>query len=81
MRVWSEGHERRDACPNCGFSPEQARAEVERQSLVAALLRERAGLEQKGDTDGVAAVDAQLRHYGHEAEPAPQTKRLRGRAA
>lgn len=33
--------------------------------MIAALLRERAGLEQQGKADRVAEVDAQLEHYGY----------------
>ena len=42
-------------------------AEAERQAHVGALLEERAGLVARGDRgEDVAAVDAQLAHYGYE---------------
>jgi hypothetical protein len=41
------------------------RTEAERQALIAALLEERIGLERRGLTDRVAAVDEALAHHGY----------------
>lgn len=38
--------------------------------MVAALLRERAGLEAQGKADRIEQVDEQLKHYGHAPEGA-----------
>lgn len=42
--------------------------------MIAALLRERAGLEVAGKTDRVAQVDEQLEHYGYEGDQADPRK-------
>ncbi len=48
----------------------------ERKQMIATLLRERAGYEARGDKGGVAAVDAELARYGHEAAaPAKKAER------
>lgn len=41
---------------------------VTENSMIAALLREREGYAQRRLDDRVAAVDAQLKHYGYEGE-------------
>jgi hypothetical protein len=41
-------------------------AEAERRAHVGALLEERAGLVARGEPGDVAALDAQLAHYGYE---------------
>lgn len=75
MKVWSEGQPDQAACPNCGYSAEQARDEHRRRDHVAALLVERAGYEQHGRADRVAEVDKQLAYYGYEAGPAAKKRR------
>ena len=44
-------------------------ADEDRTAYIAALIREREGYERYGNTDGVAAVDAELRRLGALAEP------------
>lgn len=39
----------------------------QRQALIAAYIRERAGYAQRGLTDKVAAIDTRLRELGDEA--------------
>jgi hypothetical protein len=39
-----------------------------KKAYIAALLRERAGYEQRGLTDRVADVDAELARHGHEED-------------
>lgn len=41
---------------------------LEATSIIATLLRERAGYLARGLTDRVTQVDAQLAHYGHQVE-------------
>lgn len=53
--------------------------ETEKAEKIAALLREKAGYEQRGLTDRVAAVDAELRAIG--AEAAPPAKRATKRTS
>ena len=55
----------------------------QRQAHITALLEERNGYEQRGDTDKVAQVNAELRAMGHEATtPAARAeKRPRQRKA
>lgn len=50
--------------------------EQERADHIKALLRERAQAEAAGRSDVVAAVDEQLRIYGHEAK-APARRAVR----
>jgi len=38
-----------------------------KEDIIAALIRERAGYEAQGNEEGVAAVDAELRAFGHKA--------------
>lgn len=45
----------------------------ERAATIAALIREKAGYEARGDKDGIAAVDAELERIG--ANAAPSAKR------
>ncbi|MFF8910169.1 hypothetical protein [Streptomyces olivaceoviridis] len=45
------------------------------ENMIAALLRERDGYEQRGLTDRVAEVDAQLEHYGYDDEDGPKGRR------
>lgn len=39
------------------------------QAYIAALLRERAGLEIREDAEALAAVDAELARVGHRGKP------------
>jgi hypothetical protein len=64
MRAWSEGQADPTACPNCGWTSEQQRAEQKRQELVAALLEERRGTR---DAAHRKAIDEQLAYHGHKA--------------
>jgi hypothetical protein len=41
-------------------------------SMIAALLRERAGYKARGNEDRVRQVDEQLAHYGHTQEQADE---------
>ena len=40
-------------------------AEAQKQAYVEALVRERAGCEAREDSEGLAAVDAELKRCGH----------------
>jgi hypothetical protein len=53
------------------------------ERMIAALLRERAGLAGQGKTDRVAQVDEQLKFYGYESEEKPDPKKQapQGRSA
>ncbi len=51
------------------------------ENMIAALKRERAVYVSRGDTDRVAQVDEQLKHYGHEPEKAAEAEAPAGRTA
>lgn len=53
------------------------------EKMIAALLRERAGLEAFSKTDRVAQVDEQLAHYGYTPEEKPEARKQapQGRSA
>lgn len=55
----------------------------ENDRLIAALLRERSGLEAFGKTDRVAQIDEQLAHYGYKPEEKADAKKQapQGRSA
>jgi hypothetical protein len=46
--------------------------EMSNDRIIAGLLRERAGYQQRGLHDRVRQVDEQLKHYGHQPEPDTQ---------
>ncbi|TQS29134.1 hypothetical protein FLW16_12370 [Microbispora sp. KK1-11] len=55
------------------------------ENMIAALKRERAVYANQGDTDRVAQVDGQLKHYGYEgtqdADPNAPAEPPQGRTA
>lgn len=69
------------ACPNCGFTGTQMKAEQERRAQVEAVLTERAMYERQGRQDRVAGVNEQLRHLGHEGAPPQKRAERRSRAS
>lgn len=62
--------------------PEEKTVRPRNDRMIAALLRERAGLEALGKTDRVGQVDEQLAYYGYEREAVdPRRQPPQGRSA
>lgn len=54
--------------PDVNSSGRRDVSREERAAMIQALLRERAGCEQRGLKERVKLINEQLRYYGHEAE-------------